>query len=168
MIDACFVSEKFCLVAADILSQRARRIATARQCRARGVELASVDMSERFMTDKRKFRPFIGKSGKLCSQADQLISRGIEAGGNLVIRDSGFAQLFEDRAQRRDLNPFLARDLRRQPRKFFRNRPLRLSDLSPDLFLVEPDLVATDDVTTNRADRARDVHPATLTLGLPI
>ena len=71
------------------------------------------------------------------AELDEFVGFLVESFGNVLVLDTGFAELDENGKEWRDLDPFVAGDLRRQPFKLVRERLLSFAKLLADPLLVE-------------------------------
>jgi len=113
-----------------------------------------VDVSEAGLnTYQRKFQArSFGERARCVRRLINWIKRSIEAGWNLVVRDSGFASFSRIAQQRAISTPFLEAICARQSSKFFRNnRRWASGSYVRPFFLMTPDLVPHG-CLANRAD----------------
>ena len=110
VVDAGLVGQQLRLAAARLLAQRTGGRAAAVEHGAGTVEVALVDQRQRLRADRRELGPLVAQARKLGAQLDQLVGRGLEAGGDLLVRHAHLAELGKDSLQRRDRNALLARD----------------------------------------------------------
>ncbi|GJE16504.1 hypothetical protein AIGOOFII_1211 [Methylobacterium marchantiae] len=114
-VDAGLVGEEPRLRPADLLAQGAGGFAALAQGASRLVEPAVIDQSQGALADRREFRPVVGQAEEVIAQAEDLLRRFVEPGGDLRGGHIGLAQPAQHSLQRRLRHALLDRERMQLP-----------------------------------------------------
>jgi hypothetical protein len=137
VVDRRFLREELGLVETRFRTQSTGGLpATIERC-ARSVEIAAINKLEGPLADHGELRPVTTQPGKLLSQRDELVSRGVKPRRDFMRWDTDLAELGEHPLQWGYLNTLVARDLFGQRRQLRHRRLLRFADKASSFFLIK-------------------------------